>query len=133
MSYVSLASAIITKLNEVSEINVVYNYEAKELLGYPAVTVTALGHVNTPHDTAGNVRNFQFVVRAYFPTSIAQDAETILRDLADKIIVKLEEDPSLGGACDYTRATEGKFLYQEREVPVRIVEITINCIKRLNR
>lgn len=133
MGYISIKTEIMTKLQALTEINNLFDEEPKELGAYPAVAVTFMGHQDTPHDTAGNVRVFQFMVRGYYPTDVANDAEAILGDLADKIIAALEADVTLNGSCDYTRATEGKFLYQEREIPLRIVEITISAVKRLNR
>jgi|SRR5581483_10907864 len=133
MSYITIGTEIYNLLNTITQINILYQHEPKELKEYPAVTISALGHKNIPHDTAGNVRQFQFMIRAYYRTDIAGDAESILRDLADKIITKLEGSVSLNGSCDYTRATEAKYFFGEKEVPMRWVEIMIEAVKRVNR
>lgn len=133
MSYVSIAAAIIAKLQTVTELEQVFSHEPKELAKFPCATVTALSHVDTFADTAANQRAFTFIIRLYFRTDVAQDAETILRNVADKVIAKIESDVTLNGTCDFARPSEGNWLYQTREVPVRVVEVTIECLKRLNR
>ena len=133
MTYVSLGLALETILNTIVEFNAVYNYEPKELLKYPTATVTALSHEDIFSDTATNTRVFTFTIRLYYRTDLEDDAESILRDLADKVIVALEADPTLSGACDFAKPTKASWTYSEREVPVRIVEMTIDINKRVPR
>lgn len=133
MTYVSIAAAIVTKLQTVTELEQVFSHEPKELGKFPSATVTAFAHKDTFADTAANQREFIFMIRLYYRTDAEQDAETILRNVTDKVIEKIESDVTLGGSCDFARPSEGKWLYQTREVPVRVVEVTIECLKRLNR
>lgn len=133
MSYVSIVAQIKTLLLTIAEINIVYDYEPKELVKYPCTTVTATGHNNEFGDLAANKRRFLFTIRCYTRTDSASDAETILRTVADKVIEKIENNVTLGGSCDWARPTEGRWSYQEREVPVRVCEMTIEAVKRVNR
>jgi hypothetical protein len=105
MSYSAIGTQIKTILLTISDFNIIYGYEPKELLKYPSATVTASSHADSFSSTAKNLRTFKFDIRLYFRTDTAEDAEGILRDLAD----------------------------QEREVPVRVVEIVIECLERLPR
>lgn len=133
MSYVAIGTEIKNLLTTITEIKVVYDHEPKELKQYPASTVTALGHQNKPFDTGGNKRIYQFMIRTYYRTDVAADAESILRDLADKIITKLEGSVTLNGSCDFTNATEGKWFFGEKEVPVRWHEIMVEATKHVHR
>lgn len=133
MTYVSIAAGIMARLQTVSELEQVYNHEPKELAKFPCATVTAFSHADIFADTAANTRQFTFMVRLYFRTDVAQDAETVLRSVADKVIEKIESDVTLNGSCDFARPSEGKWLFQQREVPVRVVEITVEALRRLNR
>ncbi len=133
MSYTSIRAGIVSMLQTVSGIQQVYNYEAKELAKYPAATVTNLSHKNLFADTARNRRQYSFMIRLYFRTDVAQDAETILSTITDAVIVKIESDPTLGGVCDFAEPSEGKWLFQEREVPLRLVEIVVTAMKQVLR
>ena len=141
MSYVTLAAAIQSLLQTIPAIKVVYDYEPKELAsedlsgGYPAATVSALSHANAFNDIPANRRQYSFMVRLYYSTADGRDsdAETTLRSVVDGVITTLEHDVTLGGACDWARPTEGNWSYQEREIPLRVVEVTIECMKRALR
>lgn len=73
------------------------------------------------------------MIRLYFRTDVAQDAETILSTITDAVIVKIESDPTIGGVCDFAEPSEGKWLFQEREVPLRLVEIVVTAMKQVLR
>jgi hypothetical protein len=110
-----------------------YNYEPKELKDYPAVTVSALGHTNDPYDTAGNKREYSFMVRCYTRTDDSSFGEDSMRQCLDSVITALEGNISLNSTCDFNKATKGRVFYQEREIPVRVGEVTIVAVKRVNR
>lgn len=133
MTYVSIGSQLKGILDSISEFNVVYEYEEKELAKYPAATITALSHTDEFNDTAANNRVFTFNIRLYFRTDTEEDAESILRDLTDKVIVAVENDVTLDNTVDFARPTGARWLFQEREVPVRVVEVTIEVVKRVAR
>ena len=133
MSYVAIADAIQTKLLTITDINIVYNHEPKELVEYPAATISARSHTNAFNDLCANVRRYVFIIRLYFRTDVAQDAETVLRDLADQVITIIEADPTIGGSCDFAIPTSGSWSFQTREVPVKVVEILVEARKRVER
>ena len=135
MSYVSIRNALVSKLQELqpADLVAVYNHIPKELKDYPCATVRNIGHKNIPNDTAANRRQFSFLITLFYRTDVAQDAETILSDIADKVITKLESDVTLNATCDFTTATEGRWDYLEREIPLRFCEMTITAVKRVNR
>lgn len=133
MSYVAIDTQLRTILGTVSGLNAIYDHEKKELAKYPAACVTPAEHNNKPGDTAGNKRSYLFLIRLYIRVDEMDDYEATMRALVDDVITKIEANPTLNGACEYTQATNGKWLYQERELPVRVVEITVEANKRVNR
>lgn len=100
---------------------------------YPCATLTALEHDNEFHDLAANKRRYSFLIRVYFRTDNAQDAETVLRSITDAIIRVIESNVRLNNSCDYASPTKARWGFVEREVPVRYVEITLDALKRVLR
>ena len=60
-------------------------------------------------------------------------AETILRDLADKLIVKLEANVTVAGVWEIAQPTNGVFLKDKRETDVQIFELTVQVRSRVLR
>jgi hypothetical protein len=133
MSYESIKTQLVATVSTVNLLNHVYDHEPKEIAKYPAATVTAVGHRNKEYDTSANRRVFQFHVRCYYRTEDAQSAETELIKVADALISAIESNYTLGGSCDRCEATEGRWYFVERELPVRYFEILVSAIKRVNR
>jgi hypothetical protein len=137
MSYVSIAEQLVQILNDIESIEVVYDHEPKELGKYPAACVTALGHKNSFNDTVANKREFSFMIRLYHYIDSGEDgaidSEQILRQVTDDVISAIESNITLNNSCDWADPSEGKFLYQERELPMRLVEITVTAKKRVLR
>lgn len=133
MTYVSIAVQLKTLLQSITELSTIYDYEAKELNQYPCATLTASSHKNDFQDTAANRRSFVFTVRLYNRTDSASDGERIMRVVADKVMQTIEANVTLNGSCDWATPSEGVWGYQEREVPVRVCEITIVVLKRVVR
>jgi|SRR3990172_39566 len=134
MGYTTIGQALFDILDALvgSALKIAYNYEPKTLEKYPSATVVALSHSNVYNDTAANRREMVFTIRIYYRTE-ETDYENAMRASVDTIIESIEADPTLGGACDFAEPTESRWLFQEREVPVRVCEMTINCIFRKNR
>lgn len=135
MSYVAIEEKLVELVTEITEIQVVYNRDAKELKDYPAATVTALGHENSFQSVGvggGNNRMFSFAIRVFYPTS-SEDVDGIIRDIADKVIVKLESNVKAEGVWDIMRPTRARFFYPERETPLLASEITVDIQKYVLR
>lgn len=130
MSYTTIAAGIVSLLGTIPSIKVVYPYEPKELVQYPAATVSSAEHTTAFSDTAHNKREYHFAVRLYFRADIESDAETVLRTVTDDVLTALASDTTLGGSCDWAIDTAAKWFFQEREVPVRMVELTIAATTR---
>jgi hypothetical protein len=132
MSYVSISAKLIELLDQITQIEQLYNYQPDSIQTYPAAVVTASGHQDTFRDTAANNRRFTFLIRLYYRTDAEQDAESILQDLTDKVIAKLEANVTVAGVWDILRPLSASWTYHD-EKPERIVEITVSAEKRVAR
>jgi hypothetical protein len=117
MGYVTIATRLVSLLGEISGLTA-YDHEPKELGSYPCATVQAAGHRNRFNDTAANLRQYSFAIRLFYD---------------DRIPLDLEANVVAAGVWDLTQPTEAVWLFAEREVPVRIAEITIDIKVRVNR
>lgn len=133
MSYSNIATAIYNLLGEITELKAVYSKEPAELLKYPCATVSSFGHQNIFSDTAANKRKYSHIIRIYYKQDSDNTAETILRSIADLVITKVEGNLTLQSTCDFATPSEGVWKQGEREVPVKVVEITVDAYKRVNR
>lgn len=125
--YTAIGTALKTLLETISDFKIVYAHEAKELNQYPCATVTALSHNDEFIDTHHNTRHYQFSIRLYYRNDESANAESVLRGLADDVITTVEGDPTIGGSCDFAQPLEGAWTWAEREVPVRVCDITISA------
>lgn len=138
MNYTAIGQALQTLLQTISGMgSSVYNYEPFSIEKSPCITIRALGHKDKFADTAANIRNYQFMLTLCYRISEDNqiDCEAVLRDLTDSVLAVLENKAniSLNGTCDYIMPSTAVWGYQEREVPVRVVEITVEVFKRVNR
>jgi hypothetical protein len=136
--YKNIKDQIVTVLNTVTGIAVVYAKEAKALGSYPAATVEAKGHANKFSSIGvGGVdeRTYQHIVRLYFRTDEANDPdyEDILEGLADTMQQAFDNNITLNGACNYAILTGGSWRYGTKESPVRIAEFTVTSVVRIQR
>jgi hypothetical protein len=133
MGYVSIANKLVALLEEITDFSVVYDHDVPQLAGFPAATVQAASHQNTFHDTAANSRTYTFLIRLFYRLDVDQDAETILRDLADQVIAKLEQNVTVAGVWEIAQPTSGVFVKDKREVDVQIVELSVAIRSRVLR
>lgn len=133
-TYVSLNTAIQAKLSAISGLTV-YGKDPKKVVNFPAAAVFALSHSNEFNDLAANKRTYQFMVRFYFRTDDTNDPdyEGILEGIVDSAITAIEHDVTLGGACDYSMPSKATWKFGEKEVPLRICELTIDCVAHIAR
>jgi len=135
MSYTDIGLAIKGKLDTISQLLEVFNYEPKELTQYPCATISAKSHENAFNDLCANVRTYKFIIRLYYRFDVAADAESVLRSVTDLVVTELENDPTLAGAVDYAvpTKTDTDWSNQTREVPVKVVTLDLTARKRVNR
>lgn len=130
MGYVSIGNKLKDLLDTLTDLKAVYNYDPNELGIYPSATIEALAHQNTAYDTAANNRTYTFVIRLFYRTDEDADAESILRDLADQVIDVLEQNVTVAGVWEILRQTNAQWIHAQREVPVRVCELTVEIRSR---
>lgn len=131
MTYVAIADKLKTILTGITAIKKLYDYEAKELGGFPAATITSQGHRDSFRDQVGNRREFNFAIYLYYRTEDAATGESVMREIVDAVMAAIEADTTLSGSCDWARPSEATWGYTEREVPVRYAKIMITAVKRV--
>jgi hypothetical protein len=128
MSYVVIGNKIEELLGEIAELNGrVYSHEPDELAKYPCATVKMNGHENQFGDTGRNIRSYSFLIRLYYRSQNNATAESVLRDITDKVIVKLESNVSIANVWEIARPTNARTFTIDRELPVQVVEISMNA------
>ncbi len=130
MGYVAIGTQLKTILDSVEGIEQVYDHDPDGLAKYPAATVQALSHTNSFADTAANIRRYSFLIRLFYRLDDDQDAELILRNLADLTLQALEENVTVSGVWDILRPTGATWTHVQRELPVRVCEITVEIESR---
>ncbi len=133
MSYVSISGGIKDILDDITDLKEVYAEEPQALLVYPCATISAVSHADNFADTARNQRTFTFMIRLYQRVNDVAHGESVLLGIADDVIGVIEDDPTLGGTCDFARPTRGNWTYVERETPVRVCEITVEALLQIAR
>ena len=131
--YTAIGDELKTILETITDFKIVYAYEAKELNKYPCATVTALAHTDEFIDTHHNTRLYSFAIRLYYRNDESANAERVLRALADEVITTVEGNVTLNNVVDWANPTSAIWTFAEREVPVRVAEITVEAQKRYLR
>ena len=133
--YLPVKNQLVSILQGVSSLKVVYGKEAKALGQFPAACVSAMGHENSFHDLAANDKTYHHFVRIYFRTDENNDAdyEDVLESVADDVITALEHNLTLNGSCDWSLPTSGNWGFGEKEVPVRYLELVVTSRARVIR
>ncbi len=133
MGYVSVTTKLASLLNEITDFQAVYQYEPNALSGYPAAIVIAVGHRDAFYDTAANRRTYSYLIKLLYRLDVDADAESILQQLTDQVIAKLEANVTVAGVWEIARPTQATWSFGEREVPVRVVELTVDIESRVLR
>lgn len=135
LAYKPIKDAIVSKLQTVESLDVVYAKEEKILGSFPAATVSAKSHEGQFEDTVSNLKTYEHFIRLYFRTDENNDAdyEDVLETVADSVIYALEHDITLGGVVDWAMPTSGIWKFGQKEVPVRYLEITFTSKARVVR
>lgn len=135
----TISNLIVTKLQGISGLNGVYNYEPdKPTAGqYPFATVTPVSFEGEFADTVRNKRTYVFSVRVYQERMEAgfgnSKAERLVREMSDEILTAFDSDTTLSGALLYVKPAHGDLTYENRELgDTRVIEITFDCLKMVN-
>ena len=130
----TLSGAIVTKLQTVSELNGVYNYEVAQPTNgqYPFATVSIRNGTGVFGSNQRNIRKYTFTINVYQERTKAamgsENAETVIRTLIDSILTAFDNDIRLGGACLWVEPLSYDANYIDREIgDTRIVQFQGVC------
>ncbi len=113
-----------------------YNYEASNVEGFPALTLTPSANENEYATTTENQRTYAFVVRLYTErgsTATAEnECENTMRELVDTVLDTLDKNYNMIGLETQTgyifinmMAAPSLWGYAGRENQMRVAEIRI--------
>lgn len=131
-----ISTAIMSLLTSLSGIQSFYNYEASNIQGFPALTLTPSANESEYSTTTENRRVYAFMVRLYVARGSGNDAEqtceNTMRELVDNVLDRLDKNHSLSGITLETQtgytflfmsATPSQWGYAGRENEMRVAEI----------
>lgn len=131
----NISTAIVTKLNGISGLNGVYNYEVNAPTNgqYPFATVTMKSEDGQFGDTVRNIRTHTFIIRVFQERLEAstgnEKAERLIRSICDSILTAFDNDTTLGNVVKFVRPLKADFRYVSRESgDVRVAEFTAECV-----
>lgn len=132
-----ISTALMEKLQTLTKIQSFYNFEASNIEGSPALTLTPSANESEYSSTTENRRVYAFVVRLYVdrPSSgnaAEQTAEKTMRDLVDTVLDRLDVNHQLsniaaqsGYSFLFMEATPSRWGYAGRENIMRVAEINV--------
>ena len=126
MSYTAITNTIYAKLQEVTALNSVFNYEPKESDAYPYACVSPLSNSDEVFDSASNRLSYQIMIRIIDFNKQSATMESSIRSLVDAVLDKLRANQLLDGNCHFMKI-DVKWGYSQDEVPARVAELIVTC------
>lgn len=131
----NISGAIVTKIQGVSGLVAVYNYEPDKPTngGYPFASVTQSAFAGEFGDTIRNLRTYDFTIRVYQERTEAgfgnEKTERLVREMTDEILTAFDMDTTLSGMVKWVKPISGSLDYVDREIgDTRIVELTVQAM-----
>jgi len=128
--YVSIRTAIASKLATVTEFYDVIDFHTMNFNGYPAATFEPAGNEDLFATTKDNLRNYDYrvVLHQEMEHGGRDNAINILCPLADAVITAFDTDPTLGGVVKYCLPVRTFWSeYTGGDGAIKAVEITLRC------
>lgn len=127
-----LITAIYNKLNSIEGIQEVYKYNKGHFTKYPVAVILGSENEKERESVATIMKTYKFkvqILQEVNEENRGQEAgENLLVSLADTIDNAFDSDDTLGGACDDVNVSSS-FIWEDRELLMRICELTISCRK----
>ena len=133
---ISTALAGILSTSAITKLQKVYEYEASELEGFPALTLTPSANESAYSTNTENRRVYAFVARIYVErgSSAAAEAEceNTMRELVDNVLDAIDKKHSTlsveaqtGYTFLFMRAAPSTWGYAEGATKLRVAEVQI--------
>ena len=131
---------IVNKLKEIIEgisgVAVVYAGVPQTIEKYSAVMIFPSSWTDSNADLRDTSIDMEFKIVVYVQTGSSPiNAQQQLRDLVRLIRIELgkQDNIELNGLVDYSKLTEGEYIFTEAESGLYSCSITYKAIKRFNR
>jgi hypothetical protein len=138
LGYKSVKDQLVSILQGISSLKIVYGKEPKTITQFPAACVSAESDTedfNSMGASGTNEVEIRHHIRVYFRTDEANDPdyEDILESTVDDIKQALRANITLNGVCEYATPAGGTWRNVEKEVPVRMYDMTTHASLHLRR
>lgn len=133
-----VSQALLSILSDLPKVQKQYAYEASNLEGFPALTLTPSANESSYSTTTENRRTYAFVIRLYVARGSSDAAERqceeTMRDLVDSVLDRLDknyylEDTTIPSQTGYTflymNSAPSVWGYAGRENEMRVATILV--------
>lgn len=128
----SIITAIYNKLDDINEIKEVFKYNKGHFTKFPVAVILGSENEKTRESTATILKTYKFKIQILQQVNEAvlgqEDSEDLLVSLADILDNVFDLDDTLGGVCDDVNIGSS-FIWEDRELLMRVLEVTVNCTK----
>jgi len=132
--FVDISAAIKTKLDSISHLNEVFEFEPDKPTDgkYPFATITSNAFDGVFGDTKRNLRTITYSVKIYQERTEAgfgnEKSERVTREMLDEIVTAFDNDTTLSGLVKWIVPAGGDLDYVERETgDTRIADIFLEA------
>ena len=128
--YLEIKNKIISKIEKIKQVKLVYSYEKQDLGGYPAVVILGFNVNDIIEDTITNLREYIFKVRVFQEIKGVKPskAEEIIDNLIDILMDTFATDFTLGGTCEGCWVSAG-LGWIDRETEMRVYDLEVTAKK----
>lgn len=132
-----ISTALFNLIKSNAKVQSAYEFEASNLEGFPALTLTPSGNENDYSTTTENRRVYSFVVRLYVQRGSTgtdeSQSENTMRELVDTVLDTIDKnhsaisiDSQTGYTFLFMQATPSQWGYAGRENEMRVAEVKIS-------
>ena len=126
-----------SKVDQMGQLNGVFDYATGKNTGYPFATVTPEAGTSEFAEAKGrNLQTMQFIVRLYQEREDhlfgPEKAENVSLNVLDELLTAFHQDTTLSGAVLWQRPISWAGSYDVRDQIVRTLEVTIEAVKEID-
>lgn len=131
-----ISNGIKTVLSEIEDVQIVYDFEASNLEGFPAITITPSSNESAFATSTENRRAYGFLIRIYNErgsgNSNEETSERTMRQLVDQVLDALDKRyRTLDVAAEtgyeflFMHAAPSRWAYADGAVKLRVAEVEV--------
>jgi len=138
---IEIKDAIKNKLDDMSTLFVVRDYETGKIDGYPFATVTHQNGESEFGDSAGslsgrNIMSLDYIVNIYQERNEdlfgAEKAEDVSLSVLDELLVAFHNDITLSGTVLWQHPSSWELSYDQTDNVVRTMQVIIQVAKEIS-